>query len=293
MNVAMAYRADSTVVRCPSCSSEVGRHLMRVGTHQIMRCETCDLRYSSGTVDAGPASALYDALYEETGLYQMHVQKGADLANSRLPPIERAKRTALDILRSRGAQRLLEIGCGNGTFLAYASQIANLRAHGIDVSANALEIARSHLKCPLHCGVLDASAYPNERFDAICAWEVFEHVPEPRQWLRSIHERLEPGGLVMLSTPNYGSRWMWRDMPADPRSRPPVHLTFWNKPSIEQALQAAGFINTQVRMLSIPASAARRSGTRMERWLVYPDALLRESQRSTMLVVASRPANQT
>lgn len=263
---------------------------MRVGTHEIRHCDSCDLRYSPRAKGAAAPGATYDALYKESGLYQMHVERGADLVTSRLPSIERAKRTALDILRSRRVRRLLEIGCGNGTFLAHASRINGLRVHGIDVSANALAIARTHLQCPLHCGELDALAYPNEKFDAICTWEVLEHVPEPGRWLRSIRDRLEPGGLIMLSTPNYASRWIWRDMPADPRSRPPIHLTFWNKPSLEQALRKNGFCDIQVRGLSIPVSAAHRSGSRMERWLVYPDALLRSTQRSTLLVVASRAA---
>ncbi len=44
----------------------------------------------------------------------------------------------------------------------------------------------------------------DQRFDFILAKEVIEHVLSPDVWLKSLLAALNPGGILLISTPNYG-----------------------------------------------------------------------------------------
>lgn len=50
-----------------------------------------------------------------------------------------------------------------------------------------------------------------EKFDAIIATEIIEHVAHPDQFLKGLAKLLKPGGFIMLSTPN--GKWMMNTLP--------------------------------------------------------------------------------
>jgi SAM-dependent methyltransferase len=86
-------------------------------------------------------------------------------------------------------------------------------------------------------------------FDAIYAKEVIEHIHAWPNWLTGLRRALVPGGLLWLSTPNYGEPWL----PAlestvlelvarkSGFSRRHMHPTRFSKRSLTRGLTAAGF----------------------------------------------------
>ena len=97
----------------------------------------------------------------------------------------------------------LDVGCGAGLL---AEPLARLGATvtAIDASPEVIAVAREHaaitgLDIDYRAGDVQAL---DGRFDLITAMEVIEHVAEPAPFLAALANRLAPGGLLLLSTPN-------------------------------------------------------------------------------------------
>jgi 2-polyprenyl-6-hydroxyphenyl methylase/3-demethylubiquinone-9 3-methyltransferase len=103
------------------------------------------------------------------------------------------------------SRRVFDLGCGNGSV---AAQIAAAGFHvvGADPSDEAIAHARRAFpKLQLH----QRSAYDDlsqefGRFPAVMSMEVIEHVYYPRRLLRTAYSLLEPGGVLLLTTPYHG-----------------------------------------------------------------------------------------
>lgn len=89
------------------------------------------------------------------------------------------------------AQRVLDIGCGNGAAVGFFSKLG-YEAHGVDLSEFAIELGQEHLKRENLRGelkVADARSlpYPDNYFDVVTSFGVFDHM-EPDHALRAAHE---------------------------------------------------------------------------------------------------------
>jgi len=100
-------------------------------------------------------------------------------------------------------KRALDVGCGAGLL---AEPLARLGAQvtAIDPAEELIEAARSHADGQGLAIDYRATAVENleGEFDLITAMEVIEHTADPQHFLNSLSQRLVPGGLLILSTPN-------------------------------------------------------------------------------------------
>lgn len=97
----------------------------------------------------------------------------------------------------------LDVGCGAGLL---AEPLARLgaRVTGLDASPELVRVASDHaiaggLEIDYRAGEL---ASLEGKFDLITCMEVIEHVADPSAFVGALAERLAPGGLLILSTPN-------------------------------------------------------------------------------------------
>jgi 2-polyprenyl-3-methyl-5-hydroxy-6-metoxy-1,4-benzoquinol methylase len=99
---------------------------------------------------------------------------------------------------------ILELGCGDGSTAALV-RAANKAATyvGIELDAAAAARARCHATDVIIGDIasLDLSAHI-ERYDALIASEVLEHLVDPWAALAKLTACLKPGGLVLASSPN-------------------------------------------------------------------------------------------
>jgi len=124
-----------------------------------------------------------------------------------------------------GCERILEIGCGPGFFVEKVTKsLKGSMIKGIELNEVAIEQAlRKNL--PIEKVSLQELVDRGEIFDAVCSFQVLEHVGQPREFLEAIFKVLSPGGRLILSVPNKASFLRYQYNLLD---MPPHHMTRWN-----------------------------------------------------------------
>lgn len=107
-----------------------------------------------------------------------------------------------DALRPDGAGgRALDVGCGVGQVVAALAR-DNVEAYGVDVSGPNVARARELTeRCQLYDG--KRLPFPEKHFARVGALNVLEHVDEPEAFLAELVRVAEPGGKIVVSSPNF------------------------------------------------------------------------------------------
>src|ERR1051326_6090556 len=102
---------------------------------------------------------------------------------------------------------VLEVGCGEG---ALGVRLARGRAYlGLEPDPGSFQVARRRFTEAGHGEVRQAHTRDlgaEERFDAVCAFEVLEHIEDDAAALAEWAGRLRPGGWLLLSVPAHQRR---------------------------------------------------------------------------------------
>lgn len=166
---------------------------------------------------------------------------------------------------------ILDIGCGGGEFLSFMRE-GEWPGIGVEPSAKANTRA-------LENGIV-ALRSANElnddaRFGFVSLLNVLEHVPDPRQILLDIRERLVPGGVVVVEVPNdfsplqkavsenYGLGAYW--------IKEPDHINYFSPDSLNTLLSECGF-DTVYEFCTFP----------MELFLLWGDMYLNNPETGEM-----------
>jgi len=99
---------------------------------------------------------------------------------------------------------VLDAGCGEGYGSALVAEVA-ARVLGVDRSLPALARAQANHAGPrvgFACVDLEHLDAIRRRFDVLLNFQVLEHLHDPRRLLEQFAAHLEPGGILVLTTPN-------------------------------------------------------------------------------------------
>lgn len=146
----------------------------------------------------------------------------------------------LAYLEGMPAGRLLEVGCGNGSFLRAAVD-GGWAAFGIDFDAQAIAAAQRIPGVHAAVGDLLSMGFNDAEFDAIVMNNVIEHLPVPRRVFDECQRVLRPGGRLVMITPNAGSlgygtyQQDWRGLEV------PRHLHIFSPANLAAFARAAHF----------------------------------------------------
>lgn len=103
--------------------------------------------------------------------------------------------------------KVLEVGCGTGGVLEMLSDFKNIELFGAEASLDYLKFIKERMP-KVRAVQLDATKMPfKAEFDAICAFDVLEHITDDKLAIRNIYDSLKRGGLIFITVPQH--QWLW------------------------------------------------------------------------------------
>ncbi len=178
--------------QCCLCGGARGRVLYEL-SRPVFKCESCGVVQATQKQGAEP----YTESYYRGGVY-------ADYLRDRVAIHRNASRILPKLERTVQGRMLLDIGCATGFFLEVA-KTRGWTVRGLEVSKYASEYARRELGLVVDTGSITLPPAGFPKFDVITLWDTLEHLDRPDQALSNIHDLLRPGGVLALSTGDYGS----------------------------------------------------------------------------------------
>lgn len=148
----------------------------------------------------------------------------------------------LQMIESYGySGKLFDVGCALG-FMMEAAEKRGWSAFGIEISKTACRLAKKYTQGTVLNQRIDmGTEFPNGFFDAVTAYDVIEHVSNPRATIKEIKRVLRKDGLLYIHTLNYdgigrrlgGINWNLLT--------PPGHTVYWTPKSLKRILGEEGF----------------------------------------------------
>jgi len=259
---------------CPVCASAATRFLLRntdflFGTtdreFRVYRCAECAACFQHPRPPEDVLRRAYpEAYWWVTG------EERTTLA-ARLEKIyrETVLRHHVRVARRHfpcPAPRVLDVGCGSGTFLAMLRRRTGVDGQGLESSTAAARRAEEVYGLTVHPLGLDEADFAPGSFDLITMFHVLEHLPHPQDTLARIRRWLSPHGVLLVQVPNvaswqfrwFGRRWTGIDLPR--------HLVSFSPSALRRLLEQAGFTPNRFTWFSLRDNAPAMASSLCPAW---------------------------
>lgn len=166
---------------------------------RLINRQTRSRAWAVGRAHYDLGNAFYEAMLDPRMTYTCGYWKSATT-------LTQAQEAKLDLvckkLNLERGMRVLDIGCGWGSFMAYAVERYGVHCTGISISAEQIAWARDRYRDPHLDFRLEDYRAVNEPFDRIVSLGMFEHVGRKnhRAFMRVVERCLTSDGLALLHT---------------------------------------------------------------------------------------------
>ena len=265
-DAAVARSPSGEELACPACltpltgaRSLAGRDRLHgtAGRFSVLICPLCGSGSTFPRVSAERLGAFYPTDYGShgewsgSGLLAAISQAIRAFVRRRTP-----SQAPFSALAGRVPGRLLDVGCGRGD-LASIFAARGWTADGLEPSEATCAVARTR-GVDARAGTLATVPLEPGRYDAIIFQHSLEHIPALDEDLARVRPALAPGGVVLITVPNFGSwqarvfgsAWFHLDLPR--------HRTHFTSAGLRRALTRAGLevvtVSTSTNTVGLPAS---------------------------------------
>ncbi len=160
-------------------------------------------------------------------------------------------RVTTKILKRRNVKNLIDIGCGNGAFLAMFQRISpETKLSGLDISHEMVMCCRERIPEAVFTeGDAENMPFSDGSFDAASCHMSIHHHPHPEKSLKEMYRILGERGTVLINEftgPVLFRRFMnWCFTKWDTGDH-----AVYARPEMEKMLETAGFMNVRSRMIT-------------------------------------------
>lgn len=205
------------------------------GSYDVVDCQACGFRFVHPTPTADELSHHYASAFARS--YGNYVQARELKKQHFRYQLERVS----DRLPGPGAC-MLDVGCAAG-FLLEVAQGRGWDVHGVELEAKARDAASPKVRERIHIGRLDEVDFGRDQrpFDLITAFDLIEHVGDPRAMLAQCRDLLAASGRLLVQIPcidSLGARLMgrrWFHYSA------PSHLSYFSGQTFSRLAEPLGF----------------------------------------------------
>ncbi len=232
---------------CPVCNNEKWSKAFKIGIWTIEECAVCKFAkinpmstQESRTEFFSNESTIKRKLKKFSTIQKFsRAMKRASNKVMRRGKSEIFYKKLLDHLPS--GSKVLDVGCGDGSFLALASE--RYSCSGIEISEYLADLARKREGLTIKTGNFLEADFGQEKFDGITLISLLEHLSDPLRTLQKCFDLLRNGGILLLKTVNYEcanrkiKREKWTGF------RPPDHVVYFGPANLKRILMKIGFNN--------------------------------------------------
>lgn len=151
-------------------------------------------------------------------------------------------RQAINDIRRYRCKRVLDIGCGSGYFLdLLRNRLPEVEAVGFEFNSEAANVARSK-QHDVFAGVspeILVNTQNAESFDAVCIFQLLEHVADPAALLQLAYRLVKANGVLIIAVPDNAGPVKYFGTALT--ELPPHHLSRWRASSFRAGLPRFGF----------------------------------------------------
>ncbi len=205
----------------------------------VRRCRQCELCYTGEVSEAVLAASYSRAYYGSekakfVSLIETLVKMGHRRQAKKILGLYHGRNSDSDTDES--VLSVMDIGCGRALLLQEFSKLGTA----------CLGIERDEFRgtapqgVDVHIGALGDEGLSGRCFDIIIIWHVLEHITDLGCLLKELPAHLNPGGLLVISVPNFSSwqsrffrqHWFHLDIPR--------HVTHFEKDWLQKKLTSLG-----------------------------------------------------
>lgn len=111
---------------------------------------------------------------------------------------------------SKGAVRILNVGCGTGRSTEYLSTFGEVIS--VDSDSFCCEFTRNKTGIEIIHASADALPFADASFDLVCAFDVIEHIENDARAVQEMKRVCKTNGTILITTPAFMSQWSYHDV---------------------------------------------------------------------------------
>jgi SAM-dependent methyltransferase len=229
-----SLRASLELTSCPICGPDPAQDLRYdFAPYRVVSCSRCGLVFLSPRLTESAILKLYSD--QEYYVSEVSGQGYDEYLEVRHNWVKTFTRRLEQITNYQLPGSVLDIGCGPGFFLE-AAQTRGYDAFGLDPSEYIVKVAREKFGERIKLGVIESADYLSDSFDLVVAFDTFEHVYHPLEWLSAVRRVLKPGGLLAVTTPDPTSLLAKISQKKWVSFKLPEHVFYWSPATIRRVL---------------------------------------------------------